>query len=165
MAFEFGAPKAGFWTTMSHMKQNLAHTFQKKLRTHLRVMELQLQSFRRFHEVMHGSWIIDVKRWKSMTSGQKILTPLEGMFKVIANLQSATAMLSSEIEFGRLLCQPMHDILWHSFKRWYQFLQRDPQIWFHSNKNQGICIGQFRHNPEIVRGRYCCVERKKIKEY
>jgi hypothetical protein len=110
MAFEFGAPKAVFRTIMSHMKQNLAHTFQKKLRTHLRVIELQLKHFRRFHEVMHVSQIIDVKTWKSMTPGQKILTPLEGMFKVIANLQSATAMLSSEIEFGRLPCQPMCDI-------------------------------------------------------
>jgi hypothetical protein len=55
MTFEFGAPKAGFGTTMSHMKQNLAHTFRKKSRTYLRVIELQLQSFRRFHEVMHVS--------------------------------------------------------------------------------------------------------------
>ena len=160
MGFEFGAPKAGFGTTMSHMKQNLAHTFRKKSRTHLRVMELQLQSFRRFHEVMHVSWIIDVKTRKSVTPGRKILTPLEGMFKAIANLQSATAMLSSEIEFGRLPCQPMRDISWHSFKRWYRFLQRDPQIRFHSNKNQGICIRQFRHDPEKVRGRYRCVLRE-----
>jgi hypothetical protein len=45
-----------------------------------------------------------------MTPGRKIITLLEGMFKAIANLQSATAMLSLEIEFGRLLCQLMRDI-------------------------------------------------------
>jgi hypothetical protein len=57
-----------------------------------------------------------------VTPRQKILTPLEGIFKAIGNLQSATAVLSLEIEFGRLPCQLMCDIS-YSFKRWYQFLQ------------------------------------------
>jgi hypothetical protein len=78
----------------------------------------------------------------------------------VSLLIAISSNVSSEIEFGRLPYQPMRDIPWHSFKRWYPFLQRHPQIWFHLNKNQSICIGQFRHDPEKVRGWYHFVSRE-----
>jgi hypothetical protein len=45
MAFEFEAPKAGLGTTMSHMKQNLPHTFPKKIENTLKGHGIAIAKF------------------------------------------------------------------------------------------------------------------------
>jgi hypothetical protein len=45
MAFGFGAPKAGFGTTMSHMKQNLTHIFRKKIENTLKGHGIAIAKF------------------------------------------------------------------------------------------------------------------------
>jgi hypothetical protein len=79
--------------------------------------------------------------WKSVTPGQKILTLLEGMFKAIADLQSATAMLSLEIEFGNVSqCMTYR----------FDFPQTKIRVY----------VLDSLDNPEKVRGRYRCVLSK-----
>jgi hypothetical protein len=147
MVFEFGMSKAGFRITMSYLKKNMTQTLRKKLRPCLRAIALELQSFKRFHEVMHVSWIIDVgcdSRPENSSSACKM------RLRSSANCVIRDWVWQAAFPAGA----------WHSMTFFQKVVPFSTVRPLDLISLFILCIGQFRHDPEKVRGWYHFVSRE-----